>query len=624
MSPRTSSDFSRSTRSSPARTRTTTTPPSSEAIELPDCSEFPDDVVSDDLLDAVEREALIRALAEEGLEGARRLIRDAASKEGELASRLARLRERLRRQAARRTTRLLGDYDRRREEIDRTVQRSDAEVAERIAALERRLREARSIDWSKLPSDLMDDLSAALLVQTASWNRPPPRPGLGARLRAAFARFIAWLRRLFGRKAPASSAKPERTVTFAVPSPDGRTIGASPLGDAIARLSAPQRQELQENVSGALRTRERELAREAEEKRKAAEAQRRSLEEERREAERRAASDTENRIRDAEEKRVERELKERGFVAERDGELVVTYGLVERFARLLLEEESRKLPGDIRMSLRGGGSTGVYEKARLRRPEEVARLDLPSSLLAARQAGQRHIDESTSYVYREVTSERVHVVLAFDRSGSMSESGKLEAAKKALLALYVAIRRRYPDATIDVFAFDNTVQVLDLVELWECTAGAFTNTAEALRAAHLLLRSSRASRREFFVITDGLPEAYTAEDGQVKAGQLDVAMEHALVRARELATVTPLKATMILLKSEHPEYEPAARSIARTMGGELVVTDPVRLGVELLVRWAHGAEVERKVSSPPLPRSRAPPAAAAARKRRRADRRMGG
>jgi Mg-chelatase subunit ChlD len=566
---------------------------------------------------------LIRALAEEGLEGARRLVKDAASREGELASRLARLRERLRRQASRRTTRLLGEYDRRREEIERTSQRSDAEVAERIAALEQRLREARSIDWSKLPGDLLDDISAALLVPTASWNRPPPKPGLGARIRAAFARFVAWLRGLFGRKVRTAAPRPERTVTIAVPSPDGRTLGASALGDALARLSTPQKQELQENVTGAIRAKERDLERDAEAKRKAAEAQRRSLEEERREAERRASEQTEQRIRDAEEKRVERELKERGFVAERGGELVVTYGLVERFARLLLEEE-RKLPGDIRMSLRGGGSTGVYEKARLRRAEEVARLDLPSSLLAARQAGQRHIDEATSYVYREVTSERVHVVLAFDRSGSMSESGKLEAAKKALLALYVAIRRRYPDATIDVFAFDNTVQVLDLVELWECKAGAFTNTAEALRAAHLLLRASRASRREFFVITDGLPEAYTADDGQVKAGALDVAMEHALVRARELATVTPLKATMILLKSPHPEYEPAARSIARTMGGELVVTDPVRLGVELLVRWAHGAEVERKVASPPLAPARVPAATSGGRKRRRADRRMGG
>jgi uncharacterized protein with von Willebrand factor type A (vWA) domain len=491
--------------------------------------------------------------------------------------------------------------------------------------LEARLRAARAIDWSKLPTDLVGEVTNALLLPTASWNQPPPPLGLGARIRAAFARFVAWLKRLFGRKGTAPSVRAERRVPLAVPAANGRSLGASELGDALARLSGPQKDELTQSVTGAIRREERDLERAAEEKRRAAEAQRRQLEEERREAERRAAADTEARVRAGEERRLERELKERGFVAERAGELTVTYGLVERFARLLLEEESRRLPGDIRMSLRGGGSTGVYEKARLRRAEEVARLDLPSSLLAARLAGQRHIDEATSYVYREVTSERVHVVLAFDRSGSMSEGGKLEAAKKALLALYVAIRRRYPDATIDVFAFDNDVQVLDLVELWECQAGAFTNTAEALRAAHLLLRSSRATRRELYLITDGLPEAYTGGDGKVRSGQLDVAMERALERATELATVTPLQSTVILLKSDHPEYEAAARAIARTLRGEMVVTDPARLGVELLVRWAHGTETERRVSLPPVP---APTSSSAPRpggaRRRRADRRMGG
>ncbi len=403
----------------------------------------------------------------------------------------------------------------------------------------------------------------------------------------------------------------------------GRTLGPSELGTALAALTASQQEELSSRVEGTIRSRERVLEREAEEKRRAAESQRRRLEEEREEARRRAESETDQRIKAAEERRFERELKERGFVADQAGQLVVTYGLVAQFARLLLEEESRQLPGDIRLSLKGGGSTGVYEKARLRRLDEVARLDVPSSLLESRLAGRRHIDESSLYVYREVTSERVHVVLAFDRSGSMSEGGKLEAAKKALLALYVAIRRRYPDATIDVLAFDNTVAVLDLVELWECKAGAFTNTSEALRAAHLLLRSSRASRRELYLITDGLPEAYTDDEGRVRSGQLDVAMEHALARARELATVQPMRRTVVLLRSDHPEYEVAARSLARTLTGELVVTDPSRLGVELLVRWAHGVETERRVESPPPPIPAVPERAGRGRARRR-DRRMGG
>ena len=550
-------------------------------------------------------------------------MRESAEKDHELAARLARLRERLRQQARRRVTRILGDYDRRQSELDQFARRSDEEVERRIAELEERLKRARSIDWSNLPTDLLGEVESALLLPDASWNRPPPRPGFLARLRAAFARLAAWFRRLFGRGKTAPPARQERTVTFAVAAPGGRHLGASDLGEVIARLSGPQKGELTQSVSRRIQQEERDLAREADEKRKSAEAQRRRLEEERKEAERRAEADTESRLKDAEARRVERELKERGFVAERGGELQVTYGLVERFARLLLEEETRQLPGDVRLSLRGGASTGVYEKARLVRAEEIAHIDLPSSMLAARQAGQRHIDEATSYVYREVTSERVHVVLAFDRSGSMAEGGKLEAAKKALLALYVAIRRRYPDATIDVFTFDNEVRVLDLVELWECTAGAFTNTAEALRAAHLLLQASRATRRELYVITDGLPEAYTAEDGQVRAGQLDVAMERALERAREVATVPDLRSTMLLLRSDHPEYEAAARQIARTMGGDLMVTDPGRLGVELLVRWAHGTEVERRVAAPaPPPPAARPPAGA--KRRRRADRRMGG
>jgi uncharacterized protein with von Willebrand factor type A (vWA) domain len=142
----------------------------------------------------------------------------------------------------------------------------------------------------------------------------------------------------------------------------------------------------------------------------------------------------------------------------------------------------------------------------------------------------------------------------------------------------------------------------------------------------LLLRASRATRRELYLLTDGLPEAYTDDDGRVRSGQLDVAMEHALERARELSTVTSLKSTVLLLKSEHPEYEPAARAIARTLRGEMVVTDPAHLGVELLVRWAHGEETERRLSAPAPEALPAPPKGTPRPRgrRRKSDRRMGG
>ncbi len=524
---------------------------------------------------------------------------------------------------------MLGEYDRRAQELETVRIRNEGALQDEMAALEARLKAAREIDLRRVVDPgLLSAVQEALLLPDASWNRPV-RSSLWDRIRAFFARIAAFFRRLFGRPAAPTPGPKERSVTFATLAAEGRSLDPSLIGNAIAQLDPTEEQELRERVSDKIQRTETDLQKEAEQKRKEAEAQRRRLEAEREEARRRAEQDVDRRVRDAEEQRVNQELTERGLVAERNGELAVTYGLVERFARLVLEDESRRLPGDVRRSLKGSGATGIYEKARLRQADEVAHLDIPSSVLEAHILGSKHIDESSSYVYREVLSERVHVVLAFDKSGSMEEGGKLVAAKKALLALYTAIRRRYPDATIDVLAFDNDVHVLDLLELWETPAGSFTNTGEAIHLAHLLLRPSRASRKEFFLLTDGLPESYTDLEGRVRSGNLDAAMENALARAQELRTIGAFQFTMILLRSEHPEYERAARLLTKALGGELVVTDPNRLGFELLIRWAGGTETTR--APPPAAEGAAPPAPPAAReggapkgRRRKADRRMGG
>ncbi|MCI4344278.1 MAG: hypothetical protein L3J87_01455 [Thermoplasmata archaeon] len=561
------------------------------------------------------------------MDGARRLLAETAGHDEELKRRLAVLREQLRRQIARDVSRVQGEFDRRFDELAAVGRDEQAAIAAEVAALEARLRAARELRTNRFADiGLLEEVQAALGASDASWNRPPPRPGVLARLRAFFARIAAWFARLFGRRKAVPTRPEGRPVTFAAVGVGTRSLGASEIGDALARLSSGQIEELETNVRRSLQAKERDLRREAEEKRRGADAQQRALEAERQAARERAQKESEQRLKAAEEQRLKRELTERGLVAEREGRLQVTYGLVERFARLVLEEESRTLPGDVRLSYQGPASTGVYEKARIRQSEEVAHLDLPSSLLAARMEGSRHLDERTSYIYREITSERVHVVLAFDKSGSMAEGEKLPAAKKALLALYIAVRKRHPDAIIDVVAFDNDVRVLDLLELWECPPGAFTNTAEALHTAHLLLRASRATRKEVYLVTDGLPEAYTGADGRVRSGNLDTAMDRALQRATELATVPGVKFSMILLKSEHPEYELAARRITQTLGGELVVTEPARLGVELLVRWARGTESTRRpVTAPATPTATVAPAARGPRgRRRKVDRRMGG
>lgn len=579
------------------------------------------------MVDRLDRATLIRALAERGIDGARDLLRRTAETDRALQERLAHLRERLRRQAARRVVRTLDAYDRRAEEIERTERQRAASVDERLRELEARRAAARALRGGVLPSiDLGESVRAALLAPDASWNRPPPRPSWLARIAAAFRSLWEWLRGLFGRRRRrAEPAPPPRTVVLARLATGGRVLAPSDWGELWERFSPEERGELSERVDAALKEERRALRDDAEDKRRRADEQRRALAEERKLAEERARRAAEEAARDAEARTLERELTERRLVEPTDHGLAVTYGLVERFAELLLDETERSLPGHPLLSRTGSASTGLYEKARLRQAAEVAHLDVPSSLVAARLAGLRHIDESTSYVYREVTAERVHVVVAMDRSGSMAEDGKLDAAKRAFLALYVAVRRRYPDATIDVVAFDNHVHLLDLVELWETAPGSFTNTAEVLRTMRELLAASRATRKEAFLLTDGLPESYTDPTGAVRSGDLTTALARALEEARRLGTVRPLRFAMILLKSEHPEYEAAARSIAAAVGGDLLLTDPSSLGVDLLVRWASGVETTRVFAAGARARPPTPARVADRRgRRRRPDRRMGG
>ncbi len=543
---------------------------------------------------------MVRALAERGLAGVRELLREEELKGGRLASRVASLRERLRRQFSRQVHHLQQEYRRREEEV-RLRQEEQRRLLEReIARLQGSLARARELSGPALQADadLLDAVRSALLLPSDALKGAfkERKPTLWQRLRAFFTRLWQAILRLFGRgkarKAPAKPS-PGRTITMGRLSAFGRTLSPDNAGDLFGQLTPTQMKAIQESAQQRLRERAGELSRQGKqgenEARRKEEDLRREAEAAREEALRRA----EEQARLGVERRVKDELQERGWARERGGQIAITYALVEKFARLVLEEEAKALPDGLRMSLKGSASTGLYEKGRLRQLDEVARMDLVGSIVESRLRGSRHLVEDASYVYREVRSESVHAVLLMDTSGSMAEADKLPAAKKAFLALYMAIRRRYPDAVLDVVTFDNSVRVLDLVALWEAKPGAFTNTGEALRTAHELLRSSRAHRKELYLITDGLPEAYTDDDGQVKSGNLSKALDSALQRATELRTIGPLAATLVLLKSEDPTFERAARSIARVLGGTVVITDPKRLAFELLVRFVGQQPQER-------------------------------
>lgn len=573
------------------------------AVQLPDCTSVPEEPTDEDFLSLLPRAEVVRALAERGIEGALELLKREEARGGDLSRRIASFRERLRRQASRSISRLTQDYEKRMSDMEGVRVRSRKLLKEEMDRLRDSLQRAREFSQADLIGDanLLDAVRSALLLPSDALKASlTVKKTFWQRLREFFARIAAALRNLFGRgkkgKHPAPASKPKgRPLTLARLAFLGRSLTPDMTGDLFGELTPGQMAALKESAQKNLASRERELEKKDRGEEDRFRRQRDQLAQEGADAK----SLSERRAQDEERQQVERklrdELSERGWVSERSGHLAVTYGLVERFARLMLEEEEKALPEGLRLSLRGQASTGLYERGRMRELIELSRMDLPGSLLQSRLRGSRHLLEEESYVYREIRSESVHAVLLLDVSGSMAEGGKITAAKKALLALYMAIHRRYPDSIIDIVAFDSNARALDLVELWEAEPGSFTNTGAALQIAYQLLKSSRASRKELYLITDGLPESYTEPGGAVRSGNLDKALAYALAHARELSTVQTLVSTLVLLKSDNPAYEKAARTLANVLKGYVVVTDPRRLAFELLVRFGSDRVVEMEM-----------------------------
>jgi Mg-chelatase subunit ChlD len=304
-----------------------------------------------------------------------------------------------------------------------------------------------------------------------------------------------------------------------------------------------------------------------------------------------------------------REMEEAGYVVRKDGRIEITTTLVERYAQLILLEELGSMPASAQARLQSHGvSTGIYEKGRKRSSIELDRMDILATRLASRIRQPKvrmAMDEDVAIVARELLTNVAHVVILLDRSGSMGQSDRLENAKRAALALYRAVKDHDRKNVVDIVTYDNEVAVLDLQGVWRCAPGSFTNTGAALRTAASLLSTSRADRKMVYLITDGLPEAYTTKAGRVQAGDLPAAMEDALGAASSLRKVKGVRATTILLESTDARYLEAATKLSDALEGPMFSVEGRRLAREMLSDYAE-ARRPREVE-----------VAAGARKRRR-------
>ncbi|WP_455392352.1 VWA domain-containing protein [[Eubacterium] cellulosolvens] len=289
-------------------------------------------------------------------------------------------------------------------------------------------------------------------------------------------------------------------------------------------------------------------------------------------------------------KELVRELEDAGYLQKgKDQQPNITSRLIDRFAEIVLSDELKKLPSKYTWGRQTHGLPhGIYEKKRLQTVSEGSRMDIVASLVNARVShpSHRHIEDSDIITHRELRSNISHVVLMFDKSGSMEENNRIQAAKKSVLALYKAVKHRNPRNIVDFIAFDSTVKIMDILQAWRSTPSGFTNTGEALATANSLMKDSVADRKLIYLITDGLPEAYTdPQTGEPRAGDLEKSLSVAVKEAKKLKKYFTLKFTIILLEPKENVYAEAADTIAKAAGGRVIVTDPQELATEMLMDY---------------------------------------
>jgi Mg-chelatase subunit ChlD len=277
-------------------------------------------------------------------------------------------------------------------------------------------------------------------------------------------------------------------------------------------------------------------------------------------------------------------LENAGFITREGEELQITAQLVDRFADIVFTAEIQNLPTAYHAIYGASDVEGIYERGKLRTVDELSRMDIVESMINARirHPQDRHLYEEDVITHRDLRGANNHVVLMFDKSGSMDENRRIFAAKKSVLALYKAVKERNPRDVVDLVAFDTEVRVMDLLEVWESEPKGFTNTGEAVKTARTLLSESSADRKLVYLITDGLPEAYT-EDGVVYAGDTTKSLNYAINQARELSFVQGAYFTMILLEPKDKMYIDSAQKIVDAASGKAIVVEPQELAAEMLM-----------------------------------------
>ena len=220
-------------------------------------------------------------------------------------------------------------------------------------------------------------------------------------------------------------------------------------------------------------------------------------------------------------RRIERELREQGYVQRGSDGLKLTPRALRRLGNTALRRvfdlvESRgRGSHDVRDAGAAGEVTGASREWRFgdEQPLDVVRT-LRNAVLRTSGSALRLTAEDFEVVETERRASAA-VALLVDMSYSMELRGTWGEAKTTALALHSLVSTKYPQDAIEIIGFSDYARVLSPGALvdhdWDRVQG--TNLQHGLMLARRHLDKHRGAEPVILVITDGEPTAHLAADG---------------------------------------------------------------------------------------------------------------
>jgi uncharacterized protein with von Willebrand factor type A (vWA) domain len=287
-------------------------------------------------------------------------------------------------------------------------------------------------------------------------------------------------------------------------------------------------------------------------------------------------------------RRVERELREQGYLRRGSDGLTLTPQALRRLGQTALRRvfavlESRgRGEHDVRDAGAAGEVTGASREWRFgdEQPLDVVRTVRNATLRSAAAGQPLHLDGQDFEVVETERRASAAIALLVDMSYSMELRGTWGEAKTTALALHALVTTKYPQDAIEIIGFSDYARVMSTGALvahdWDRVQG--TNLQHGLMLARRHLDRHPGADPVILVITDGEPTAHLAADGFADFAWPPTAETIAATLA-EVERCTRRGATInVFMLDDDPRLIAFMQEVGRRNRGRVFLPKPGALG----------------------------------------------